>query len=47
MLPMEMGTIVARAFEPTGDVVASDLAADINWEIYGATEDAELYVLLA
>jgi hypothetical protein len=81
MLPMEMGTIVARAFQAKGDVVPSDLPsgraihflmkgpfdglpgawetvfawctaeklvpAGINWEIYGATADAELYALLA
>ena len=79
-LPMEIGTIVARRFEPNGEIVPSELPsgravhlsmkgsfeglpvawqtlfdwckaqdlapAGINWEIYGATEDAELYALL-
>ena len=27
MLPMDMGTMVARAFEPKGDIVPSDLPA--------------------
>ena len=81
VLPMEIGVIVARPFEPRGEVVASELpagravhlsmagsfeglphawrrlfdwcqkekltTAGINWEIYGATRDAELYALLA
>jgi hypothetical protein len=80
-LPMEIGTIVAKPFASTTEVISSELPAGkavhftmkgpfdglpgawekvfawcqaekltpagINWEIYGATQDAELYVLLS